>query len=315
MPYVRKLMLGVVAGLAGWIATPAHAELMYFTNGSSISRADSSSLGTVTTVAVTGLVNGGETLVDIDVRPNPTAPGVQSLYAISSFSRMYVINPLTGLAIPIGSAGAFTINGTAFGGDFNPIVDRYRFVSNTQQNLRFNPNDGTLSGTDTALNPAGTIVAAAYDRNYVRLPGDVTPTTLFGIDSAAGTLVRIGSADGTPNSPNTGIITAVGSLGLGTNLNQALGFDVSGTGASAANPNGTGGAFATITTGGISRLYTINLTTGAATLSSSNGGAIGSGTTPFLGIATAAAPEPGTIGLLGLAVTAGLIRRRRRQVA
>src|SRR4051812_25572991 len=41
---------------------------------------------------------------------------------------------------------------------------------------------------------------------------------------------------------------------------------------------------------GLSRLYTINLTTGAATLSSSNGGAIGSGTVPFSSIV--AIPEP-----------------------
>src|SRR4029079_15968370 len=119
---------------------------------------------------------------------------------------------------------------------------------------------------------AGNVVAIAYDRS----DNDVaTPTTLFGIDSAAGTLVMIGSINGTPNSPNGGAITTVGSLGLGTNLNENIGLDI--------DP-GTGIAFATITTAGISRLYTVNLSTGSATLSSSNAGSIGGGTSPFVGL-------------------------------
>jgi hypothetical protein len=178
--------------------------------------------------------------------------------------------------------------------DFNPVADRIRLVSNTEQSLRLNPNDGTLSGTDTALNPAGNVVSAAYDRND---NDTATPTTLYGIDSAAGTLVLVGSINGTPNSPNTGITTTVGSLGLGTNLNEALGFDISGV---------TGIGFASITTGGISRLYTINLATGSATLM----GAIGSGTSPYLGLA--AIPEPGTATMAISFAAFGLLRRWRR---
>jgi hypothetical protein len=243
---------------------------MYATNGSSISRFDSTALGVVTTVPVTGL-QGGETLIGIDLRPANAL-----LYGVGSTSRLYTINPLTGLATQVGTAGAFTLNGTAFGTDFNPVPDRIRQVSNTEQNLRLNPNDGTLTATDTALNPAGNVVAVAYSNNFA---GAVS-TVLYAIDSAAGTL-------GIISVPNAGgPITVVGSLGLGTNLNENIGFDISGL-------SGTG--FASITTGGISRLYTINLATGAATLASSNGGAIGTGTTPFLGLTAATAvPEPST---------------------
>jgi hypothetical protein len=57
-------------------------------------------------------------------------------------------------------------------------------------------------------------------------------------------------------------------------------------------------------------LYTINLGTGAATLVSSNGGRIGTGTTSFLGLA--GVPEPASAGLLGV-VALGMLARRRRQ--
>lgn len=292
-PWLRVVVGLTAVAVTSFLSAPARAELLYTTNGSSITRFDSATLGTTTTVPVTGL-QAGETLIGIDVRP-----ATLELMGIGSGSRLYTINPLTGVALQVGAAGAFTLNGTAFGTDFNPTVDRIRQVSNTEQNIRLNPTNGALAATDTALNPAGNIVGVAYDRNDTN---PVTLTTLFGIDSAAGTVVMIGGVDGSP-SPNGGAITTVGSLGLGTNLNEAIGFDISG--------GGTG--FATITTGGISRLYTINLTTGAATLSSSNAGAIGSGTTPFLGLAAADAPEPGTVGMIGVAVVGGLVSRRRRR--
>ena len=98
--------------------------------------------GTVlSTIAITGL-QGGESILAIDVRP-----ATQALYALGSTSRLYVINPSTGAATQVGSAGAFTLSGTSFGMDFNPVVDRIRVVSDTEQNLRLNPNDGTLSAS------------------------------------------------------------------------------------------------------------------------------------------------------------------------
>lgn len=285
-----------VATLAAAGTAPAQPELLYATNGTSITRFMSNALGTTTSVPVIGL-QAGETLVGIDLRPS-----LQTLYGVGSSSRVYQINPLTGAAVQVGTAGAFTLNGTAFGTDFNPVPDRIRQVSNTEQNLRLNPNDGTLAATDTALNPAGNVVGVAYTNSF---PG-ATVTTLFGIDSAAGTTVMIGSVNGTPNSPNGGQITTVGSLGLGTNLNEAIGFDISGL---------TGTAYASITTGGISRLYTINLSTGAETLAASNGGAIGSGTTPFLGLTAAATvPEPSSLAL-GAAAVASVAAVRRRRAA
>src|SRR5215204_1887735 len=150
----------VISSAVFLLPTKGNSEQLFATNGSTISRFDSAALGTVVTVPYSGL-QAGETIFGLDIRP---ANGL--IYGIGSTSRLYTINPLTGQAVQVGSAGAFTINGTSFGMDFNPAADRLRLVSNTEQNLRLNPNDGTLTATDTALNPAGNVVGVAYSNNF-----------------------------------------------------------------------------------------------------------------------------------------------------
>jgi Domain of unknown function (DUF4394) len=150
------------------------------------------------------------------------------------------------------------LDGTSFGLDFNPTVDRVRLVSNTDQNLRLNPDTGTVAGTDTALAYAPTdpragqnpnIVGSAYTSNFA----GATSTTLYGIDSDTDTLVTQGGVNGTP-SPNGGQLFTVG--GLGTNFGSTIGFDIF-TDAYQVNT-----AFATSG----SNLFRINLTTGSATV-------------------------------------------------
>jgi hypothetical protein len=254
-------------------------ELIYATSGNDIARFFSGATGVVTSVPVTGL-QAGESLVGIDIR---TATG--QLYGISTTSRLYTIVPLTGAATPVGAAGAFTLNGTSFAMDFNPVVDRIRLISNTGQNLRINPNDGTLAGTDTAISPAGvTITGAAYDRNDRNA---ATGTTLYAIDSTNGVLTTVGSINGSPNSPNSGLVgPTVGSLGLGTALDPRIGFDISAIG---------GTAYATMLTGGTDKLYQINLSTGQATLL----GTIGTGTSIYAGMTVANILTAGEVSLAG----------------
>ncbi len=224
------------------------AATIYGVNTSNqLVRFDSATPGTVSTpLAITGL-QAGETILGIDFRP---ANG--GLYALGSTSRLYVVNKTTGVATQVGSAGAFTLNGTDFGFDFNPTVDRIRVVSNTGQNLRLNPDTGALTLTDGTLNPGSPNVnAAAYTNNFA----GATTTTLFVIDTTVDALY-------TQNPPNAGTLNLVGPLGVdASNLN---GFDIA--------PFG-GLAYAALTVGGTSRLYTINLGTGLAT----QVGAIGGG--------------------------------------
>ena len=165
---------------------------------------------------------------------------------------MYTINPTTGAATQVGAAGAFTLNGTAFGFDFNPVVDRIRVVSDVDQNFRLNPNDGTLVSADTALiyaagdanagqNP--NVVGSAYTNNVA----GAAATTLFGIDSNLDILVRQGSTNGTLISANSGQLFTVGALGV--NTANLVGFDISGA---------TGIAYASLTapgSGGLPALY------------------------------------------------------------
>jgi hypothetical protein len=200
---------------------------------------------TIATVPITGL-QAGEAILAIDVRP---ATG--QLYGLGSTSRLYVINPATGVARQVG-AGTFATGlvGASFGFDFNPTVDRIRVVSDAEQNLRLHPDTGALAAADTALAPAGSVVGSAYTSNFA----GATQTTLFGIDSQSDQLVRQGGVNGTP-SPNGGAITAIGSLGVDTS--DPVGFDIT------AND---GVAYAALNVGGASQLYTIDLASGAATL-------------------------------------------------
>ena len=277
------------------LALPVRSETLYATDGSSIFTFDSATPGTTFGVSFSNL-QGGETIVGIDLRPSNLL-----IYGVGTSNQVYTINPVSGFATPVGAAGSFSLSGTSFGMDFNPQPDRIRLVSNAEQNLRLHPDTGQLVLADSALNPPGNVVAAAYDRND---NDNGTLTTLFGVDSASGNLIRIGDVDGTPNSPNTGIINTIGSLTLGTNLNPNIGMDISGL---------TGIAYATVTTGAAapnSRLYSINLLTGLAT----DLGAIGNGLTPMLGITAAAIPEPGTYALLGVgALLLGAYRKLRRR--
>jgi Domain of unknown function (DUF4394) len=186
-------------------------------------------------VAITGLSNG-ERLLGVDYRP---ATG--QLYGISDASKLYIINAEMGSARVVGTA-AFSpaLNGTVVGFDFNPTVDRIRVVTNTGQNIRLNPETGTVAAMDTNLNPSTPSVSeVAYTNNRA----GVTSTTLYDIDVATDKLYI-------QNPPNNGTLVEVGSLGV--DAQGAAGFDIT--------DNNLG--LAALTVGGKSELYVVNLTTG-----------------------------------------------------
>src|SRR4051812_12517565 len=243
-------------------AAPARALPIFGINNANnnLVRFESAAPGTiVSTIPITGMI-ASDTIVGLDFRP---VDG--KLFGLGSGSRLYIIDPATGVATQVGS-GTFSVplSGTAFGFDFNPVTDRLRVVSDTNQNLRLDPNTGAITAIDTnvayvagdpnaAANPD--VTGLAYTDNSA----SATTSTLFGIDATANTLVRVGGTNGSP-SANAGQLTTIGALGV--DPTATLGFDITGTTT----------AFATMVVAGVPRLYVINLTSGAATLVGNIGG-------------------------------------------
>ena len=271
---------GLAAMLVANAGAAAAATVNFLDIGNRLIRVDSAAPGTIAgTVVLTG-IQGNETLLGIDYRPASS----RVLYGLSTAGRLYAINPLNGSATVVGST--VLVTGVAAGVDFNPAVDRLRVVTNTNQNLRINPSTGALAGSDTQVayapgDPgagfAPRIAGAAYSNNT---PG-ATPTTLYVIDTNRGVLATQGSVGGMPVSPNSGQLTTVGPLGVATNDN--VGFDIA--------RDGTVLASLTQPGVGTTSLYSVNLTTGAATLI----GVVGIPGHTYLGLAIA----PPTIASYG----------------
>lgn len=249
-----RIMFAVL--IAVILAPRSFAEVIWVVGpGNTLVSFDHTAPGTpLSTVAVSGPTSL-ESIVAIDFRP---ASG--ELIALTDASRLYSVNTSTGAAIALGSS-AFTpsLSGGAFGLDFNPTVDRLRLVSQADQNLRLHPELGTVVATDTmlayaagdvAFNANPSIVGVAYTNSVAT----ATATTLYAIDSLRDTLVRQGSLNGSPSSPNAGLLSTVGSLGVATG--DSVGFDIS---------SATGTAYAALQVNGSSTLYSIDLSTGAAT--------------------------------------------------
>jgi hypothetical protein len=228
-----------------------------------------------TSVAITGL-NGGETLLGIDVRPKDGL-----LYGLTSSARLVTIDPASGAATVKATLSAdaadttapyTAIQGSAFAVDFNPVADRLRVIGDTGQSLRINVDTGATT-TDGAINRAGvppSVTAAAYTNS---IP-NAAATQLFDVDGASSVLAL-------QNPPNDGTLVNVGALGV--TIAGSGGMDIGG------GNNGLVLAALRTTAGGASSLYRVDLATGAATLV--NGAAtpatsrIGSGTTGVRDIA------------------------------
>ena len=178
----------------------------------------------LTTLNISGL-QPSETLLGIDYRV-----AKDQLYALGSSGRLYTINEDSAAATVVGMPFSVKLEGTQFGFDFNPTVDRIRVVSNTGQNLRLHPDTGAVVDSNPTLDGVqtdGKLTYAAGDVNFGKSPAtvgaaysynkaDTKITTNFALDAAAGTLVTQGSREGTAPavSPNTGQLFTVGRLGM-----------------------------------------------------------------------------------------------------
>ena len=289
-----RLALGlVVAAFSLVTAAPATAEpAAALLPGNGLLLFDTATPATTTAVPVTGL-GAGETLTGIDQRPNTLAlygVTVPTIAASNAIVKTYTIDPASGQATLLGAIGLPLpdAGNVATGFDFNPTVDRMRYVNANDENARFNPNNASLSGDDTNLSPAPmTIIGEAYDRNVK----DSETTTVYAIDRSGSQLSVQGGINGSaPSGPNGGVLASIGPLGFTLNAIADGGFDI--------DRAGTAYAGLTSSVGNVTSLYTIDLGTGTATAV----GPIGSGAQAVKGLAILN-PRPTDVPPLSLGST------------
>jgi len=175
----------------------------------------------LTTEPIDGLA-AGETTVGMDMRP-----ATSQLFALTSSGRLLIVDRSSGATLGVGAV-PIPITGTTIRFDFNPTVDRIRIVTDTDLNLRVDPNTGLVSSTDTPLvyapGDAGvgtspTVGAAGYTNSGF---GAAPATTeLFGIDSGRDSLVK-------QDPPNNGALNTIGALDL--DAVEPVHFDITGGG-------------------------------------------------------------------------------------
>ncbi len=191
-------------------------------------------------LAITGLLTG-DRIVGIDFRP---VDG--KLYGVGTDSRVYTLDTVTAVASPVGASFTPALDGDHFGVALDPATDRIRIQSaESGQNLRLDPATGQVTNEDVAL------AYAAGDEHAGSAPGVVataiTTGGTYGIDWLFDEFVVM-------SDPNSGQLTTVGGTNVVTAPCAAL--DVASDGV----------LFASMTTGGINSLYTMNVTTGTASL-------------------------------------------------
>jgi hypothetical protein len=285
MKTLRNSLL--VTGMVLASYTPVRADLVYaVTSDQDLISFDSATPGTILTAhGLTGLV-GGEV-----VRAMDFSDANGSLYILGSSSRLYTVNPATGVALPVGS-GPFSpiLNGTTFGMTWNPAINNFVVVSDLNDSLRIIPTVGVAASYPNVRYAAGDINAGTDPviNGLASFSGSI-----YALDSSLNILAQL--------DPSTGDLTSIGLLG--TDVSRFNGFDVSpGNGfAYLGSPAASGGL--------ASDFWRLNTGNGQLTLIGHIGGAADS----YLVQSLAVVPEPSTammMGLGGFALLAYLWRRR-----
>lgn len=283
---MRRSYALVIALTTAGLATTAHAQLVYgLTDTQSLVTFDASNPSMIQSGSFLSGMAAGERAIGIDFRP---ATG--ELFALGSQNNLYTINPGTGVASRVGSGFSDSLNGSSFGFDFNPTIDRIRVVSDADQNLVLNPITGGSTLVTDLFYRAGdvnegadpNVVGSAYTNSVM----GATTTQLYGIDTGLDILVRQDNSNGT--------LDTVGMLGV--DLTDVVGFDIDGS---------TNRAYAAVQDIALGRstFWSINLDTGEATQIDEIGGGALVGSIAIV-------PAPASSALIGLAGLAALRRRR-----
>jgi hypothetical protein len=281
----RTLAIGVV--LFASARANAATELMFGVELSTdnLISFNSDAPGTIlTSHAINGLQTG-EAIRGIDMGPNGL------LYGLGSSSRLYTIDPITGLATAVGGQFSTVLNGSTFGFDIGPTGARV--TSDLAQALLIDLSTGV----------------ATVQASPVYAPGDphfgVAPRIdALSLNPANGAWI---AGDSLANSfaaftPGTGALSTIGNAGIDFARNNGLDFSQNTGILYLVSPAASSDPAA--------NLYTVDPTTGAVSLV----GLIGNVGDNILvgGLTVASVPEPSSLGLLALGsvLFAFLLRKR-----
>ena len=263
--YTVPLTAGSTATRIGTIGTgealtgmaliqPATPKVYALTADSRLASFDPATPATLSaSVPISGLISG-ESVLGIDFRP---ANG--KLYALTSTARLLTVDADSGASTVVATLSADAAdaslpynglgNAARFTVDFNPVADRLRVINDSGLNLRINVDTGATT-TDGAINRTGVaplVAGGAYGNSFA----GTRSTVLYDLDAASSVLAQ-------QVPPNDGTLVNVGALAVP--FSGAASMDIAG--------GANGLVLAALRTGatGPYTLYTVSLTTGAATL-------------------------------------------------
>src|SRR6478752_3228101 len=296
-----------LAGLTvlGATTSPVHAapaDTAYALSGTTLLRFDTADPTKVVPTPITGTTTA-ETLVGLDARPHNGQLYTLGVNPTTDTATLYVLHEQTGYAAVVGTAGsiALTTDGATpvalpdpttagYGFDFDPTQDRIRVTQGTLS-FRVNPNTGAPidgnngGGVEAGTNPdapvSGATTSVDGSAYTSTLPDSGNVTSLYTLDSASNSLYLQNQTPAT--SGGQSLVHALMTGGSALDFSAVRGFDIP-TGVAAAT-NGaavtSGVGYAALTVGGSTKLYTVDLVSGAATLV----GAVGTGLYPVKGLA------------------------------
>jgi Domain of unknown function (DUF4394) len=164
--------------------------------------------------------------MSVSLRGIDFRPATGDLYALGSDKVVYRVNVVTAIAVAEGPAFETmptALNGQSLGFDFNPTVDKIRVTSDADDNIRLNPDEGTLLSTDTKLTPADvTVVGSAYTMSsFTAFATRPTATELYALDVAP-------SPDKLWIQRPANAGTLINAVSLDFDLGPEAGFDIAG---------------------------------------------------------------------------------------
>ncbi len=254
-------LLLLVFFLASFQSSDLSAQRMYGYSNGNIIYFDVQNPAEVTTVGSISFLPANKELLAWDFRPFNGQLFALAGNRETGSTQLLRINLVTKSASNIGPGFDLEYGDGAVRMDFNPTVDRIRVVTSSGKNYRINPITGAIQAIDGDLAYAASdlnngvsprIATAAYTNNYIAS----TSTTLYNYDAGLNVLV-------TQSPPNDGILNTVGSSNLSFESTAIIDLDI------LSGPPGTPNRAYMVASAdklGNSQLYSMNLSTGEATL-------------------------------------------------